>query len=469
MASVYKRARDRGRKGASWYFAYADETGRRRTIKGCPDKQATEAMARKLESEADLRRRGVIDPRADAYARHEARPIAEHLDDFRRVLESKGGSAKHPKVTQSKAARVLALAGVKRIPDLTLSGVMEAVGALRDEGWAAETINHHIRAVKGFARWLWRDGRTREHALAHLATSTTHGDRRRPRRALTPAEAARLIEAAEAGPVVKGMTGPDRARCYLVALGTGFRAAELAELTPERFDLVGPTPTATVPAGYTKNGREAVQPLPPNLAARLAPWLATLPAGSPVFNLSDRAAEMIQVDLAAAGIEYTTPAGTADFHALRAAYISNLVASGASVKTCQVLARHSTPSLTIGVYAKATVHDLAGAVAALPDPKGRPGAERVAATGTDAGRILTAPGQRTPDGNGRALSVVGGMEGDAPGMSAGPGASRNSMAEGGLAGDCRLESAPVVNAGGGGRTHTGVPPRGILRPRNPAA
>ena len=56
MSSVYKKARDRKRPGASWYIAYADENGVRRTVKGCPDKTATEAMARKLESEADLRR-----------------------------------------------------------------------------------------------------------------------------------------------------------------------------------------------------------------------------------------------------------------------------------------------------------------------------------------------------------------------------------------------------------------------------
>jgi hypothetical protein len=67
-------------------------------------------------------------------------------------------------------------------------------------------------------------------------------------------------------------------------------------------------------------------------------------------------------------------------------YISNLVASGASVKTCQVLARHSTPSLTIGIYAKASLHDLVGAVDALPDltpaaPSAEPQALR--ATGTD--------------------------------------------------------------------------------------
>src|SRR5262249_54674029 len=80
---------------------------------------------------------------------------------------------------------------------------------------------------------------------------------------------------------------------------------------------------------------------------------------------------------------YETASGVIDFHPLRASYVFNLVASGASVKTCQVLARHSSPSLTIGVYDKASVHEIAGAVSAPPalsPPPSRP--EALAATGT---------------------------------------------------------------------------------------
>src|SRR2546423_14691334 len=102
MASVFKKTRDRQRKGASWYIAYADERGRRRMVKGCPDKAATEALARKLESEADLRRRGVIDLRADAYADHEARPLADHLTDFHAYLIGQGGAAKHAALTRNR-------------------------------------------------------------------------------------------------------------------------------------------------------------------------------------------------------------------------------------------------------------------------------------------------------------------------------------------------------------------------------
>ena len=102
-----------------------------------------------------------------------------------------------------------------------------------------------------------------------------------------------------------------------------------------------------------------------------------------------------------------------DFHSLRRVYISNLVSSGASVKTCQVLARHSTPSLTIGIYTKASLHDIQGAVDSLPDlTPTAPAPEALAATGTDpatsARQILAAHGQCAGDRSGRILSDAGG-------------------------------------------------------------
>ncbi len=55
-----------------------------------------------------------------------------------------------------------------------------------------------------------------------------------------------------------------------------------------------------------------------------------------------------------------------DFHALRATYITLLVKGGASMKATQELARHSDPSLTMNVYSRLGIHDLAGALDRLP-------------------------------------------------------------------------------------------------------
>jgi hypothetical protein len=76
----------------------------------------------------------------------------------------------------------------------------------------------------------------------------------------------------------------------------------------------------------------------------------------------------------------------ADFHSLRVLFISRVVASGASVKEAQTLARHSTPLLTMNTYSRATLLDVAGAVAGLGDlltsQPTRPKAEAQRATGT---------------------------------------------------------------------------------------
>jgi integrase len=181
-----------------------------------------------------------------------------------------------------------------------------------------------------------------------------------------------------------GWPDPERATAYRLALATGFRVAELGSLTPGSFALDQTPPVVVCEGGYTKNGRKAEQPIPDALADALRPWLASRPIGCRVFALPRRTADMIRAALAAAGIAYETSAGVVDFHALRGAYILNPVSGGASVKTCQTLARHSTPSLTIGVYAKASLRDISGAVAGLPRlTTPRPAREIARATGTD--------------------------------------------------------------------------------------
>ena len=83
-------------------------------------------------------------------------------------------------------------------------------------------------------------------------------------------------------------------------------------------------------------------------------------------GMTQRTAETLRFDLKAAGIPYETDSGVVDFHSLRGDFISYLLSSGARVKVCQTLARHSTAAMTIGIYAKASLHDISGAVENLP-------------------------------------------------------------------------------------------------------
>ena len=242
-------------------------------------------------------------------------------------------------------ARLIDLARARRVSDLAPSRVQSALKAIRDEGVSLRSVHHYTRAVKGFSRWLWRDGRAREDALAHLTSQNPDADRRHERRALSPDELARVFRAAERGPVVLKTTGPDRAALYRVAAGTGFRANELRSLTPESFDLDGDPPTVTVKAAYSKRRRDDAQPIRPDLAEAIAPWLASKAPGRPVFgDLTKHTAVLIRADLDAAGLPYRDASDrVADFHALRHSYITALAMSRAPVKVIQSLARHSTP------------------------------------------------------------------------------------------------------------------------------
>ncbi|MFO0850797.1 MAG: hypothetical protein U0871_19905 [Gemmataceae bacterium] len=93
----------------------------------------------------------------------------------------------------------------------------------------------------------------------------TSRDRCRNRRPLSADERSRLVPAARgSGLVYRGMADADRAVQSAVATATGFRAAELASLTPAAFDLA---------AEHAENGTTAVQPLPPDLVAKVGGYL----------------------------------------------------------------------------------------------------------------------------------------------------------------------------------------------------
>jgi len=147
------------------------------------------------------------------------------------------------------------------------------------------------------------------------------------------------------------------------------RAAEARSLRVASFsDLEGKRPTLTVRASSAKNRREANQPLRADTAKDLAAFVKDRGAIVPAFQLARgwRPSVMIERDLKAARLDYADASGRiADFHALRSAFVSRLVCSHANVKLVQTLARHSSPDMTLGVYAKLGANDERDAIEAL--------------------------------------------------------------------------------------------------------
>ena len=164
-----------------------------------------------------------------------------------------------------------------------------------------------------------KDRRAIESPLAHLTGLNVKADRRRERRALSIDDVKSLLAAAQNGEDIEGMSGPERAMLYRLAVETGLRRAELASLKRGSFDLDGEQPTVTVAAAYSKNRRADTIPLRTETAEVLKVFLATKMPGVQAFNMPPRRKNvaMFRADLKAAGIPYWDEDDrVADFHAL---------------------------------------------------------------------------------------------------------------------------------------------------------
>ncbi len=440
-----------------WYFDVRGADGTVRRVKGFADLKATEQLAAEMERKAARARAGLFDPAEE----HLRRPLAEHLRDYAAALDAKGNTTEYNKEVVAKISAMFAGCGFAFVADVDAAKVSAWLADLRRPGRVADippgesfassqvatmlgldvgtvrrfvarhrlptvgrgparrltraavvtiaetnakgigpaTVNHYIRAARGFFRWMLKAKRIGADPLEALTFVNTSVDVRRARRELTADELQRLLAGTRTSPrIFRGLTGEDRYLLYLVAAGTGFRANALANLTPADFDLDAPSPVVTLAARFAKNRRTKVQPLPLDVADALRDYLAGRPANAIIWGgtwaKGCAGAEMLRRDLDAAGIAYAVegPDGPeyADFHSLRHTYLTMLGRHGVDLRTVQELAGHSTPLLTAR-YSHRRLYDLSGAVGKLP-PLVPASPEVVAVplarTGTDAEKIV---------------------------------------------------------------------------------
>ena len=277
----------------------------------------------------------------DPYEDHRKEPLANHLVDYRRELESRDNETRYVELvisrltalfngcnfrllddisasravdwlarqrrngperelpeqdhfTRGEAAAALGMTptafrdAVKRMA-LAATGKAQArryprstVQAVLDQsrrGRSVQTTNYYLSHLKSFCRWLVQDRRIAESPVTHLEANNTEVDRRHDRRELTADELCRLLRAARTSKaVIRGMTGEDRYHLYATACGTGFRAGALASLTPAHFTLTDPMPTVALAARRNKSRKARIQPLPMELAELLLAYVAGKPA-----------------------------------------------------------------------------------------------------------------------------------------------------------------------------------------------
>lgn len=361
------------RPGSRNYHLRATVCGKRiqRSL-GTADKRVAMAKAVEIVAREERRGAGLWSDVHDAAAR----PIREHVSDFLAVLRARGNSAKHLSQRERVLNAMIEATRAGHVSDIEGATVARWLGRLADGDISITTRNAHLSACKQFTRWLVADRRAPHDPLLLLKPGNRDTDRRLVRRALTRAEVASLLEAAERGALEARShqrlsetfherllaRGKTRALVYEVALRTGLRRSETAALQWRDLDL-SREPEFTVRASESKARREVTLPLDERVAMRLREYKprAVLPKARVFPSVPNT--KTFYSDLARAGLDKGEADRRVDFHSLRHTFVTRLAEKGVHPKVAQTLARHSTMELTMAYYTDLRLLDLRGALA----------------------------------------------------------------------------------------------------------
>ncbi len=215
---------------------------------------------------------------------------------------------------------------------------------------SCRTKNFYAKALKQLTAWMHREGRLEVDPLLQLPLWNVQVDIRHARRALTDDEFSRLEDAAvKSLKSVEGMTGPQRAFLYRMARITGLRKSELGSLQIGSFFLDEPS-HLIIEATNSKHRERDVVYLHPELVTEIRKQIELLGPGDFLFPLlaQRKTADMMQVDLKAAGIAYCDDQGRfADFHALRHTFVTKAWETGAAANIVMNMARHKDITTTM--------------------------------------------------------------------------------------------------------------------------
>ena len=375
MASVFKRKNKHGVEVEKWTCCYKGEDGKQKKVVGYADKRLSLKKATDLETRSAQIRDGSIRQADVTRDAAKLRKTHEHIADYRLGLIAKGSSLLHCDRIAAVLTRLMESASAPTLDKITSVKVQDAAHRMKAAGKSVRTCNHAIGAARAFGRWLAINDRVEHDPMRQVSPLPSGSGRVYERRALSADQQSKLLAVAQAGQPIKisrrgcqyaerWITGPERATLYRIALETGFRAGEIRTLTAESFHCDADPPFVHLEKG--KNGKPVDQQVRPEFAAFMRAWLKSCGERPPLV-IPDKTAKLLRHDLKAAGIPHRDAKGlVVDFHSLRATYVTNLIRGGASVKTTQTLARHSTPVLTIGLYTKTDDDDKSKALGAMP-------------------------------------------------------------------------------------------------------
>ncbi|WP_119418550.1 tyrosine recombinase XerC [Desertibaculum subflavum] len=289
--------------------------------------------------------RTLIDP-----GRSAAAPLAAAARDWIGWLEGEKRAARHTLLAYARdlAAFVdflgLHLGGAPDLDDLQAVGIADLRAYLahrRADGLSAASAARALSAVRGFVRWLERNGRLRNAAFAALRGPKRRAPLPRP---VQPESALALVD--QAAEAEEAWIGLRDAAVLSLLYGAGLRIGEALGLAADQ-----------APKGDTlrvrgKGGKERVVPVLPAIRDAVAAYIAACPhrpAGKqPLFvgargKPLDPAIIQKRVRDLRRGLglpESATP------HALRHSFATHLLAAGGDLRVIQELLGHASLSTT---------------------------------------------------------------------------------------------------------------------------
>jgi excisionase family DNA binding protein len=273
------------------------------------------------------------------------------VDEYGKELMTLGRATQYVKIACQRLGAMGRECGWAKVGDVTQAG-FERWRQGESKRLGPRTLNHYLRTLAGFLRWLVSRDVLERSPLKSVRIVREAGRERAPRRAFSDSELSALL----------GVMEVQHQRACLMAVLTGLRRTEIETLTWADI-VLDERPFVRVRAENAKNAKVQPVPIPEQMAEELRQAQEEA-QGYRVFETPKR--YKFHGYLRKAGVERVTRDGRVDFHAFRHTYCTNLHRAGVPLHLAQRLMRHSDVRLTTQVYSDEGKLPMTEAAAMLP-------------------------------------------------------------------------------------------------------
>ncbi len=251
--------------------------------------------------------------------------------------KSTGWSPKHLEKKQLHLNYWIKNLELKKIEDLTHIGFRAHLASMAENGKSNKTISNYAEAMTSLLKWLVnmdvieeKQNPLRKFKTWNQKVSVKTG----------------YFTRDEFNRMMRHASKEFKLTC-ITAVTTGYRRGELEALTVRCLKEYEGTYWLCLDGEFCKNGEDARQPIPIELAEMLLKSSEKLEKDDPLLWAPIHSSRSIDLLMREAGIEkYPEPKIRRTFHSLRDSYISWMAQESIDIQTIKELARHSDLRIT---------------------------------------------------------------------------------------------------------------------------